>query len=276
MPGGRIRLGVADYGTIAYDAATGRRRGAPATQRRQRPGPRHLISPSDVVYVTAGVCRRPATTTPPSPTTATGKPGVARHNGAPARTSSLTIAVSRTASRYITGGSHGKTSRIDFATVGHNAATGKQLWAGRYNGPANLNDSGAGIAVSPDNATVVVTGGSKGKAGQYDPDWATIAYNAKTGAGRWTKRYGRASTADISTAVIIDPGAGTVYVTGLVGGFKEDGEYGTWPTRSAPARRSGRVLRRSGNLFSKLRHGHQPGLAHPVRPAPATAATPST
>jgi sugar lactone lactonase YvrE len=232
--GGRIGLGVYDYGTIAYDAATGKALWSARYDNGGNDQARAIaISPSgNVVYVTG---RSLSKKTGYDDATiaydaATGKKlWVARYNGKASKNEfANAIAVSPDGkSVYITGGSHGKTSRIDFATVGYNAATGKQLWAGRYNGPGNLNDSGAGIAVSPDNATVVVTGGSKGKAGQYDPDWATIAYNAKTGAGRWTERYGRASTADISTAVIINPGGGTVYVTGLVGGFKEDGEYGT-------------------------------------------------
>jgi outer membrane protein assembly factor BamB len=71
------------------------------------------------------------------------------------------------------------------------------------------------------------TGGSKGKAGQYDSDWATIAYNAKTGAARWTKRYGTATTQDVSRAVVFNPRGGTVYVTGTYGAFKENCSYGT-------------------------------------------------
>jgi DNA-binding beta-propeller fold protein YncE len=131
----------------------------------------------------------------------------------------------------ITGGSHGRTSRIDFATVGYSAATGRQLWVGRYNGPGNLNDSGVALAVSPDSATVVVTGGSTGRGGPYDIEWATIAYNAKTGVARWTKRYGVIGEGDtaenIPEGVVMNPGGGTVYVTGAIAVFKEEGFYGT-------------------------------------------------
>ena len=232
--GGRIALGVYDYGTIAYDAATGKALWSVRYDNGGNDQGRAIaISPrGNVVYVTG---RSLSKKTGYDDATiaynaATGKKlWVARYNGKASQNEfANAIAVSADGKAvYITGGSRGRTSRQDFATVGYNAATGKQLWAGRYNGPGNLNDSGAGIAVSPDNATVVVTGGSKGKAGQYDPDWATIAYNAKTGAPRWTKRYGSATTADISTALVVNPNGGTLYVTGLVGGFKEDGEYGT-------------------------------------------------
>jgi outer membrane protein assembly factor BamB len=226
--------GAYDYVTIAYDAATGKALWSTRYDGGGNDQGRAIaISPGgNVVYVTG---RSFAKKTGYDDATiaynaATGKKlWGARYNGrASGNEFANAVTVSPSGkSVFITGGSDGKTSRIDFATVGYNAATGRQLWAGRYNGPGNLNDSAADIAVSPDGATVVVTGGSKGKAGQYDPDWATIAYNAKTGAPRWTKRYGSATTADISTALVMNPNGGTLYVTGLTGGFKEDGAYGT-------------------------------------------------
>jgi WD40 repeat protein len=208
--------GAYDYVTIAYDAATGKALWSASYDVGGNDQARAIsISPSgNVVYVTGRSFARKTgydDATIAYNAAAGKRLWAARYNGRAGKNefaNAITVSPDGK-SVYITGGSNGKTSRIDFATVGYNAATGKQLWAGRYNGPGNLNDSAAGIAVSPDNATVVVTGGSKGKAGQYDPDWATIAYNAKTGAARWTKRHGSASTADISTAVIINPGGGT-------------------------------------------------------------------
>ena len=85
--------------------------------------------------------------------------------------------------------------------------------------------------MSPDNATVVVTGGSTGTGGAYDTEWATIAYNASTGAARWTKRYGVVGEGDtaenVPAGVVMNPRGGTVYITGAIAQFKEEGYYGT-------------------------------------------------
>jgi hypothetical protein len=48
------------------------------------------------------------------------------------------------------------------------------LWASRYNGPGNGNDTAYSMAVSPTTGTVFVTGGSPGSGSSADD--ATIAY----------------------------------------------------------------------------------------------------
>jgi len=81
---------------------------------------------------------------------------------------------------YVTG-----TSRGDYATVAYSAA-GAQLWVQRYNGPANLGDYAASLAVNPAGTAIFVTGtGETSKASAY----ATVAYNATSGARLWVKRY---------------------------------------------------------------------------------------
>jgi len=236
--GGRIKRGVYDYVTIAYDAATGKALWTSHFDNGGNDQGRAIaISPSgDVVYVTG---RSFAKNTGYDYATiaynaATGrKLWVARYNGrASMNEFAYAITVAPDGKRvYITGVSYGRTSRTDFATVSYSAATGRQLWVGRYNGTGNLNDAGTALAVSPDNATVVVTGWSTGTGGKYDIEWATIAYDARTGAPRWTKRYGvigqGAPDQNIPAGVVMNPRGGTVYVTGSVALFNEEGFYGT-------------------------------------------------
>ncbi len=129
---------------------------------------------------------------------------------------------------YITGGSKGKSSYLDYATIAYKVSTGTQLWVARYNGPGNLNDSGAAVAITPNGATIIVTGSSWGT--NSNTDYATIAYNARTGASRWTKRYATVPggyDSDNPAGVVISPDGGTVYVTGDSENTTTEDDYAT-------------------------------------------------
>jgi hypothetical protein len=118
---------------------------------------------------------------------------------------------------FVTGKSVGKTSNYDYATIACKASTGAQLWVKRYNGPGNSDDRAASIVVSPSGGTVYVTGESPGATSGYD--YATIAYNATTGAQAWIARYnGPGDGNDSATAAAVSPSTGTVYVTGSSAG----------------------------------------------------------
>ena len=113
---------------------------------------------------------------------------------------------------FVTGFSTGTTTGEDYATIAYNAATGAQLWVKRYNGPGNNNDYANSVAVSPSGGTIYVTGSSYG--GPLNYDYATIAYNAATGAQLWVKRYLGAEDGADATAVAVSPTGSTVYITG--------------------------------------------------------------
>jgi DNA-binding beta-propeller fold protein YncE len=114
---------------------------------------------------------------------------------------------------FVTGKSLMANGENDYATVAYNAANGQQLWAKGYNGPLNNDDEATAVAVSPTGGTAYVTGSSWGKVG--GADYATIAYNAATGAQLWVKRYNdTANGADNANSVAVNPASGTVYVTG--------------------------------------------------------------
>ena len=113
---------------------------------------------------------------------------------------------------FVTGSSNASSNSLDdYATVAYNAATGAQLWVKRYNGPANYANEAMSVAVSPTGTMVFVTGyASNGQAG-----YATVAYNATTGAQLWVKRYVPApNSLSDATSVAVSPDGKTVFVTG--------------------------------------------------------------
>ncbi len=127
---------------------------------------------------------------------------------------------------FVTGFSTGTTSGEDNTTVAYSAATGARLWAARYNGPGNGWDDGQSVAVSPRGGTVFVTGTSTGTAS--GEDYATVAYNAATGARLWAARYnGPGNGLDSAVAMAVSPGGRTVFVTGDSKGRTSGDDYAT-------------------------------------------------
>jgi DNA-binding beta-propeller fold protein YncE len=108
----------------------------------------------------------------------------------------------------------------DYATVAYSAATGTQLWVARDSGPGNRSGGATSVAVSPDGATVFVTGYSDRLQGDRADDYATIAYSAATGTRLWVKRYNGPATSsdDAAFSVAVSPDGGSVFVTGSSGG----------------------------------------------------------
>ena len=114
--------------------------------------------------------------------------------------------------------------RDDYTTVAYDSATGAQIWLKRYNGPGRGEDFAQSIGMSPDGATVYVTGESSGFGGVFscrtgDPrtgqDYATVAYEAGTGDRLWVERYDSPERGlyDRARALAVSPD-GAVYVTG--------------------------------------------------------------
>jgi hypothetical protein len=93
-----------------------------------------------------------------------------------------------------------------------------------YKGVGTLNYGNA-VAVSPSGKTVFVTGESDSK--DFLAQYATVAYNAATGAQQWIKLYygpGSDNGYSLGYAVAVSPTSGTVIVTGYDGG---SGQYAT-------------------------------------------------
>jgi len=104
---------------------------------------------------------------------------------------------------------------------------GTRLWGERYNGPGNDDDQASSVAASPDGSKVFVTGFSIDTLGGFY-DYATIAYDASTGAELWTKRYdGPTNGYDLARSVAASPDGSKVFVTGFSDGGPTSFDYVT-------------------------------------------------
>jgi outer membrane protein assembly factor BamB len=215
-----------DYATAAYDAATGARLWVARYSRTTGDSARAVaVSPDgSMVYVTGEF----DTVAYNAATGARLWASVYGVGGA------VAVAVSPDGGTvYVTGSGGAGPCTIDggtgFGTVAYNAATGAQRWTARYCGPAQDFTFASALVVSPDGGTVYVTGVSD-LSHSDTGDYATVAYNAVTGAQRWARLFnGSANDQDFATAVAVSPDGARVYVTGssvtLTGGVPADATY---------------------------------------------------
>jgi WD40 repeat protein len=223
-----------DYATVAYDAATGAQLWV---NRYNGPGNGNddarsvVVSPSGgMVFVTGestGAASGPGDYATVAYDAATGTQlWVSRYNGpgngADYATSAAVSPAGGTV--YVTGTSTGGTSDYDYATVAYDAATGAQLWVKRHNALPNSDDRASAVAVSPTGSAVFVTGTSL--YGFSAQEYATVAYDAATGAQLWVKSYNRPGY-DYANAVAVSPAGGTVFVTGDSPGATSANDYAT-------------------------------------------------
>lgn len=198
--------------TVAYDAATGQQQwdSALVTPGSGDQAIAVAVSPDgSTVFATGGAGGSYVTI---AYSAATGQQlWVSRYSG-DASPAALALSPDGT-TVYVTGTSKTKKTSWDYATVAYQAATGRQLWASRYNGRAGKGDFAHALAVSPDGSTVYVTGGSQGRTSGLDA--ATIAYQASTGRQLWVSRYnGRANGADAGASVAVSLDGTRVFITG--------------------------------------------------------------
>ncbi len=231
-----------DYATVAYSAATGAQlwvRRLNGHAKKSDDGAASItVSPNGrTVFVTGSGDATEVVGGPPEGQNyltvayraATGTVlWVKRYNG-PGNGSDFasSVAVSPTGQTvYVNGSSVGAVSHSDYATIAYNAATGAQRWVRRYNGPGNGDDLGGQVVVSHTGRTVFVTGTSLGARSFYD--YATIAYNAATGARLWVKRYnGPGNDLDTAGSLAVSPTGRTVFVTGSSFGTTPQLDYAT-------------------------------------------------
>jgi len=226
-----------DYATVAYDASSGAQLWRKRYSRRDGGSAWALgVSPDgSKVFVTGG-----------SSTDSTGGtdygtvaydaasgaklwakryngPGKGAGNGIDAADA---LGVSPDGSKvFVTGRSSGGSTGYDYATVAYDASSGEKLWVKRYDGPAGFDDSATALGVSPDGSKVVVTGWSGSSSSGFD--YATVAYDASSGAKLWATRYSRPGTDD-PWALGVSPDSSKVFVTGSsTPGSTNDPDYAT-------------------------------------------------
>ncbi len=121
----------------------------------------------------------------------------------------------------------------DYTTAAYDAGNGDQLWLARYDGPGRGFDWARGVDMSSDGAEIYVTGESAGFGGVFSctsgeprtgQDYATIAYDADTGAQLWVERYDSPDPGlyDSAHGLVVGP-TGDVFVTGEShgGGYRD-------------------------------------------------------
>jgi uncharacterized delta-60 repeat protein len=190
-------------------------------------------TPTATVTPTPTATPTPTTTPSPTPTPCPAEDWVARYNGsANDFDQARAIAVDASGNVYVTGGSSGSGTRLDYATVKYDAS-GQQQWIAPYDGPGHGDDVASAIAVDA-SGNIYVTGWSASTR-PPDPehghafDYATIKYNA-AGEEQWVARYegpAEVTRDNIATAIALD-GSGNVYVTGRsVGALGNGYDYAT-------------------------------------------------
>lgn len=116
---------------------------------------------------------------------------------------------------YITGRNGGDGTLTDYVTMAYDTGSGRELWAARYDGPAKKTDEAWDLGVSPDGSRVFVSGASATGSFSSDADYATVAYDARTGDRLWVARYnGPGDNEDVARALDVSPDGDTVLITG--------------------------------------------------------------
>jgi sugar lactone lactonase YvrE len=107
----------------------------------------------------------------------------------------------------------------DFATVAYDGATGAELWASRYSGPAGGVNFGMAVAAGWTADIAVVTGQIEPNGRSGDTAWATLGYDTITGQQLWTRIFDTTGySSQFPVAVALTPDGTSAVVTGFSGG----------------------------------------------------------
>jgi DNA-binding beta-propeller fold protein YncE len=112
----------------------------------------------------------------------------------------------------------------EYPTVAYDAATGTQQWVSTYPGPKDDAYVAVSLALSSDGKSVYVIQMS----GENGGDFATVDYDANTGAQQWIAKYnGPANDLDLPKAIGVSKDGSRVIVTGVSPGINTRNDFAT-------------------------------------------------
>jgi WD40 repeat protein len=218
------------YITFAYNASTGARLWIRRFKGADQVATSFAVSPDgSALFVTgdsSATSDGPFDYATVAYDTATGAQlWVRRYNGpAKGEDDAASVAVSPDGSTaYVTGASTGVSGGFDYATVAYAADSGATRWVRRYRGPGGAGGAAIFVGVSPDASTVFVTGA----AGTGFDDYATLGYDAATGARLWVRLYKGPKGFNSATGGAVSPVRPQVFVTGTSVGVNGKQDYAT-------------------------------------------------
>lgn len=214
--------GSADYGTIAYDAATGEE-----LWRSLYDGPvgetdaarAIAASPDGSAVVVTGQSRGEGKSLVDWGTVAfdaaTGEQlWDATYDGPDDKGGSGgAVAITPDGTVVVTGDNNSAQNATDWVTIGYSLETGEALWTERLDGGTGDTDVPRTVVVSPDGGSVVITGNSWGEG--TGSDYLTAVYDVATGEKQWSTRYdGSGHGLDVAYTAAFSPSGDHVVVTG--------------------------------------------------------------
>ncbi|MEX2274337.1 MAG: PQQ-binding-like beta-propeller repeat protein [Actinomycetota bacterium] len=224
-----------DVATLAFDAASGTRLWVARYNRAGQSsdgGNAVTVTPDGSMALVAGFITRSGSNSDyltQAYDATTGARVWTKKFGGPAGEDDVagSITVSPDGTRtFVTGNGTGATNSTNYTTIAYDTATGDRQWTRRYDGPGHATDFANAIAADPAGANVYVTGQSDGDT--TGADFATVAYDAMTGADGWTQRHGGPDDSfDGAVAIATSPDGVDVFVTGIVGSPSSLDDYST-------------------------------------------------
>ena len=212
--------GLTDWGTVAYDAATGDqlwdvlRNGSEG--QIDISGQVQIAGDTVIVSGVVSNTDRQGDWSTVAYDLATGEERWSADNGGAGTDTPQATAVSPDGSKVLVTGNVEGATEMDYATVAYDVTTGDEVWAAHHDGTAHGTDVPWDVTISEDGSHAVVTGETTDS--ETKNDYTTIAYDMTDGEKVWSASYDATAAPDGANGVAIDRGPDgkrRVYVTGV-------------------------------------------------------------